>query len=255
MDRLTIVGNWKMNTTPGSAKILGYEISEQVLAEEMCDIIICPSHISLDRVSQAVAGSNVRVGAQDVYPEFSGAFTGEVSPPMLAELVEFVIVGHSERRALFAESDDFVNRKVLAALEHGLKPILCVGESLEDRRTGRAVEVVTSQLVRCVAGLDDVSDLLVAYEPVWAIGTGEAATPRIAQDMMSAIRSALRSRFGDAADSVPCLYGGSVTADNIQSFVRQPDVDGALVGSASLSAESFAAIVARASEAAAGRIE
>ena len=167
---------------------------------------------------------------------------------MLAELVEFVIVGHSERRTLFAESDEFVGRKVVASIQAGLRPILCVGESLEDRRAGRAENIVGSQLRSCLAGVTDVSSLLVAYEPVWAIGTGEAATPQIAQDMMSSIRSVLRSRFGDSADSVPCLYGGSVSADNVQDFVCEPDIDGALVGGASLDAESFAAIVARASE-------
>ena len=253
MHKYTIIGNWKMNTTPKSGSILGYDISGLAFGKDTIDIVICPPHISLDRVAQAVAGSNVRVGAQDVHPEDSGAFTGEVSAPMLAELVDFVIVGHSERRALFAESNEFIAGKVTASIEAGLRPVLCVGESLEDRRAGRAESVVNSQLLACLADVTDVSSLLVAYEPVWAIGTGEAATPQIAQDMMSSIRSALRSRFGDAADSVPCLYGGSVNGDNVQSFVRQPDIDGALVGGASLSAESFAAIVARASEVAAGR--
>ncbi len=237
-----------MNTTPDSAARLVYDISTTIPSEINCDIIICPPFVALDRVSQAVAGSRLRVGAQDVHPEPSGAFTGEVSPPMLTVLADFVIVGHSERRALFGESDDFVGRKVVAAVESGLKPILCVGESLEDRRTGRAEVVVKSQLLRCLADLEDVSGLLVAYEPVWAIGTGEAATPQIAQDMMSALRSALRSKFGDAANSVPCLYGGSVAPDNVRDFVRQPDVDGALVGGASLAAESFASIITRASE-------
>ena len=253
MNRLTIIGNWKMNTTPESAHILGYDILKVISDGDMCNMVICPPHISLDRVAQAVAGSSIRVGAQDVHPEPSGAFTGEVSAPMLAELVEFVIVGHSERRTLFAESDEFIAGKVTASIEAGLKPILCVGESLEDRRAGRADSVVRSQLLACLANVTDVSSLLVAYEPVWAIGTGEAATPQIAQDMMSSIRSALRSGFGDAAHAVPCLYGGSVNADNVQSFVCQPDIDGALVGGASLVAESFAAIVAKASEVAAGR--
>ena len=248
MNRLTIVGNWKMNTAPRLAAILGYDISRSIVDAGMCNIIICPPYISLDRVAQAVAGSGVRVGAQDVHPESSGAFTGEISAPMLAELVEFVIVGHSERRVLFAESDEFIARKVTASIEAGLRPILCVGESLEDRRAGRAESVVSSQLLACLANVTDVSSLLVAYEPVWAIGTGEAATPQIAQNMMSSIRSALRSKFADAADSVPCLYGGSVNADNVQSFVRQPNIDGALVGGASIDAESFAAIVAGASE-------
>lgn len=248
MNRLAIIGNWKMNTTPESAYILGYNISEILSDGGIGNIVICPPHISLDRVVQAVAGSDIQVGAQDVHPESSGAFTGEVSAPMLAELVDFVIVGHSERRALFAESDELIARKVTASIEAGLRPILCVGESLEDRQAGRAESVVRSQLLACLANVTDVSSLLVAYEPVWAIGTGEAATPQIAQDMMSSIRSALRSGFGDAAHAVPCLYGGSVNADNVQSFVRQPDIDGALVGGASLDAESFADIVARASE-------
>ena len=248
MNRLTIVGNWKMNTTLESAFILGYDLSRSIVDVGVCNIIICPPYISLDRVAQSVAGSGVRVGAQDVHPESSGAFTGEVSAPMLAELVEFVIVGHSERRTLFSESDEFIARKVTASIEAGLKPILCVGESLQDRRAGRADRIVGAQLLACLADVTDVSSLLVAYEPVWAIGTGEAATPQIAQDMMSSIRSALRFKFADAADSVPCLYGGSVSADNVQSFVRQPDIDGALVGGASLDAESFAAIVTRASE-------
>ena len=251
MITLTIVGNWKMNTTPESASILGYAISGSITNPDICNIVICPPYISLDRVAQAVAGSGLHVGAQDIHPEPSGAFTGEVSPPMVAELAYFVIVGHSERRTLFSETDELVNRKVLSAVEHGLKPILCVGESLEERQSGRAEEVVTSQLLRCLAGLDDASDLLVAYEPVWAIGTGEAATPQIAQDMMSSIRATLRSRFGEAADSVPCLYGGSVNADNIQDFVRQPDIDGALVGGASLDAASFVSIINRAAEVAA----
>ena len=248
MNTLTMVGNWKMNTAQESAVTLAYDISKMVSPEINCDIIICPPFVALDRVSQAVTGSRIRVGAQNVHPEPSGAFTGEVSPPMLVGLADFVIVGHSERRTLFGESDDFIGRKVVAAVESGLKPILCVGESLEDRQAGRAEEVVTSQLLICLADLEDVSGLLVAYEPVWAIGTGEAATPRIAQDMMSAVRSALRSKFGDRADSVPCLYGGSVSPDNVRDFVRQPDIDGALVGGASLAADSFAAIAARASE-------
>ncbi len=234
--------------TPGSAGALGRDISRTLSPEINCDIIICPSFVALDRVRQAVAGSGLHVGAQDVHPEPSGAFTGEVSAPMLAELADFVIVGHSERRTLFRESDEFVSRKVVAAVEHGLKPILCVGESLDDRRTGRAEQVVASQLLRCVARLKNIHALLVAYEPVWAIGTGEAATPRIAQNMMSSIRAALRSKFGHVADSVPCLYGGSVSPDNVRDYVIQPDIDGALVGGASLSADSFAAIVARASQ-------
>ena len=248
MTTATIVGNWKMNTTPRTAEILAYDIKNAVSVDGIGDIIICPPYISLDRVSRIVSGSRVQVGAQDVHPERSGALTGEVSPEMIAEVAEFVIVGHSERRSLFGESDELVGRKVVASLDAGLKPILCVGESLEDRRAGRAEAVVRSQLLNSLGGIEDVGGILVAYEPVWAIGTGEAANPQIAQYMLGTIRFALNSNFGARADSVPCLYGGSVNADNVQDFVREPDIHGALVGGASLDAQSFAAIVARAAE-------
>ena len=248
MTTSTIVGNWKMNTTLASAEILAYGIRDMRVVGGSVDIIICPPYVSLDRVSRIVSGSRVQVGAQDVHPERSGAFTGEVSPDMIADVADFVIVGHSERRALFGESDEFIGRKVVASLNAGLKPILCVGESLEDRRAGRAEEVVRSQLLNSLGGIEDVDGILVAYEPVWAIGTGEAANPQIAQYMLGTIRFALKSNFGAIADSVPCLYGGSVNADNVQDFVREPDIDGALVGGASLDAQSFAAIVARAAE-------
>ena len=248
MRNLAIVANWKMNTTPESGATLAEGILNALPdGGNNVDIIICPPFVALDRVGRTLEGSTVSLGAQNVHAESEGAFTGEVSATMLQGLVEFVIVGHSERRTLFGESDDFIGAKVVAAVNSGLTPILCVGESLEDRQAGRAVDVVKSQLL---AGLHDVSTLLVAYEPVWAIGTGEAATPQIAQDMMASIREALRSRFGEAADAVRCLYGGSVSPDNVSDFVSQPDIDGALVGGASLSADSFASIVASASEAA-----
>ena len=251
MRKISIIGNWKMNPALSSMDILTYDIiqaSEEPSRSNIKHIVICPPSISLDRVAQAASGSHVKVGAQNVHSEDYGAFTGEISAPMVADLADFVILGHSERRILFGESDAFVNKKVVAALKSGLKPILCVGESFEQRKTGRAEEVVNSQLLGCLEGVSDISDLLVAYEPVWAIGSGEAASPQIAQQMMAAIRLALKTRFGADAESVPCLYGGSVNADNIQDFVRQPDIDGALVGGASLSADSFAAIIARASE-------
>ena len=251
MRKLAIVANWKMNTTPESGATLTEDILDALPnSDDNVDIIICPPFVALDRVRRTMEGSRVSLGAQNVHAEPEGAFTGEVSAPMLQGLVDFVIVGHSERRTLFGESDDFIGAKAVAAVKSGLTPILCVGESLEDRQAGRAVEVVNYQLLTCLAGLDDVSTLLVAYEPVWAIGTGEAATPRIAQDMIASIRDALRSRFGEAADALRCLYGGSVSPDNVSDFVSQPDIDGALVGGASLAAESFASIVASASEAA-----
>ena len=249
MRKLAIVANWKMNTTPESGVALAEDIRRALPgSDNNIDIIICPPFVALDRVGRTLEGSGISLGAQNVHAELEGAYTGEVSAPMLQGLVDFVIVGHSERRTLFGESDDSIGAKVAASVNSGLTPILCVGESLEDRRAGRAVDVVNSQLLTCLAGLDDVSTLLVAYEPVWAIGTGEAATPQIAQDMMASIRDALRSRFGEAADTVRCLYGGSVSPDNVGDFVSQPDIDGALVGGASLSADSFASIVARGSE-------
>ncbi len=255
MNNLTIIGNWKMNLLAKQANSLASDVVSicgRSDLHKLINIVICPPFISIDCVAQAVAGSRVQVGAQNVHDEVSGAFTGEVSASMVAELANFAIVGHSERRILFGESDEFVNRKVIATLDNGLKPILCIGESFEQRQAGRAEDVMKSQLLDCLENVSDISDLLVAYEPIWAIGSGEAASPQIAQGMMNSIRSVLRSEFGNIADSIPCLYGGSVNADNIQDFVREPDIDGALVGGASLSAESFAAIVARASEVASG---
>jgi triosephosphate isomerase (TIM) len=189
----------------------------------------------------------IRLGAQNCHPEDEGAFTGEVSAAMLARLdVAYVICGHSERRALFGEGDDIVNAKVRAVQRHGMRPILCVGEVLDDREAGRQTEVVVTQLAGSLAGIriDDPEDLVIAYEPVWAIGTGRTATPDDAQEMCAAIRQELASRYDDAtAAAVRIQYGGSVKPGNIRALMAQADVDGALVGGASLSSEDFALIV------------
>ena len=245
METTTIVGNWKMNTTPDTAASLASGIRDCLEGQKVAQItvIVCPPFVSLDRVSRALRGSGISVGAQNLHSEPSGAFTGEISAEMLREVAEFVIVGHSERRALCGESDEMIAAKVETALDAGLKPILCVGETLQQRRTGEAQETVERQTAEGLSKVNDVSQTMIAYEPVWAIGTGEAATPEVAQEMMASIRSSLRSRFEDQANSVPLLYGGSVNAGNVRRFVSQPDIDGALVGGASLSVDSFTDIV------------
>ena len=245
METAAIVGNWKMNTTPDTAVSLASGIRDRLEGRKVDQtrVIVCPPFVSLDSVARALEGSEVSVGAQNLHSEPSGAFTGEISAEMLRGLAEFVIVGHSERRTLFAESDELIGAKVEAASAAGLKPILCVGETLQQRSAGEARETVERQVANGLSKVNDVSQTMIAYEPVWAIGTGEAATPEVAQEMMASIRVSLRSRFDDQADSVPLLYGGSVNAGNVRRFVSQPDIDGALVGGASLSVDSFTEIV------------
>ena len=204
------------------------------------DIVLCPPYLSLSAVAEAVSGSAVKVGAQNMHYEDSGAFTGEVSPLMLQGICVYVILGHSERRQIFGETDDMVNRKVKAAFTHGIKPILCVGETLEQREGGQATNVISQQIRAGLAGIDDITGLVVAYEPVWAIGTGQAATPEVAAEIMGgALRESLSSLFGPAAEKVPMLYGGSVNPGNAESYAAQESIHGALVGGASLQAEPF----------------
>ena len=250
MQIATIVGNWKMNKPPSEARLLAQDIRGRLEGRgNGAKVVVCPPSIALETVSRTLEGSDISVGAQNAHSESSGAFTGEISPAMAREFADFVIVGHSERRSLFGESDEFVRGKVEAAIDAGLRPILCVGESAAVRSGGDAERFVCGQLDAAVSGVSDIAGALVAYEPVWAIGTGLAATADSAQQMLGVIRAALRARFGDSANAVPCLYGGSVTASNIADFVRQPDVDGALVGGASLDAASFADSVTRAAAA------
>ena len=242
--RPMVAGNWKMNTTLAEAVQLAAQVRDGAAESNSLtgvDIVLCPPHISLQGVAEAVKGSAVKVGAQNMHYEASGAFTGEVSPTMLQGVCDYVIVGHSERRQLFGETDDMVNRKVKAAFEHGIRPIFCVGETLEQRESGRADEVIAGQVRAGLAGLlDDISGLVVAYEPVWAIGTGQAATPEVAAEIMGgALRDSLSGLFGPAAAAIPLLYGGSVNAGNVESFAAQESIHGSLVGGASLQAEPF----------------
>jgi triosephosphate isomerase len=211
------------------------------------DVMVAPPDILIPAVAQALAGSSVLLGAQNMHFEEKGAFTGEVSPPMLqAYGVTHVILGHSERRHIFHETDELINRKVLAALHHRMTPILCVGETQEEHDSGRALDVVLRQLQRGLENVGDehVSAVAIAYEPVWAIGTGRTATPEQAESIHGAIRGAILERYGrQCADAVRIIYGGSVNDENVDSLVSKPDIDGALVGGASLKADSFARIV------------
>ncbi len=252
MRRKLIAGNWKMNFTAQEAgamlAVLRADLDRDAPALGCGrDILVAPPAVLIPAVSQALAGSSIALGAQNMHFEDQGAFTGEISAPMLKPFgVSHVILGHSERRHIFGERDEFINRKVLAALRHGLVPILCVGETLEEHDAGRALEVVLGQMGRGLEGVgaDALGRIVLAYEPVWAIGTGRNATPEQAGTVHGAIRAVLGERWGRAAaEQVRILYGGSVTPDNVDSLLAKPDIDGALVGGASLKPDSFARIV------------
>jgi triosephosphate isomerase (TIM) len=252
MRDVIVAANWKMHTTPTDAGALATTIAART-RESGVIRVICPPFVSLAAVRDALAeaGASVAVGAQTIHHELTGAYTGEISAPMLAGLATWVIVGHSERRRDAGETDDQIGRKVGRALDAGLRPILCVGEQLEDREAGRAIEVVDAQLRGALGGQDQTAaaagGLVVAYEPVWAIGTGLTATGPDAGAMADAIRRSL-AELGwlDRANDVPVLYGGSVTSSNIAEFLTEPASDGALVGGASLKPDEMAGIVARA---------
>ena len=239
-----IVGNWKMNTTVAEAEELATGIVEGLPHSEGVEAVVCPPFVSLVAVREVLGNNNISIGSQNLYHESNGAYTGEVSADMLTDICRYAIVGHSERRSLFGETDATVNLKVKAALGAGITPIMCIGENLEERQAGRAESVVESQVRSGLEGVDLSAGIVVAYEPVWAIGTGQSASPEIAQAMMAHIRGTLVATGGEeAARGVPLLYGGSVNAGNIGGFIGQPDINGALVGGASLDAESFVEIV------------
>ncbi|MHB0870154.1 MAG: triose-phosphate isomerase [Chloroflexota bacterium] len=239
-----IAGNWKMHTTLQEAVALVDAMRPQLEAIQGVEKVVCPPFISLAAVRDRLQGSSILVGAQDMYFMEKGAYTGEVSPLMLRGLVDYVIVGHSERRQYFGETDDLVAKKVKAALDHGLKPIMCVGERLAEYEAGQTEEVVTRQVKGGLAGLQSIDSLVIAYEPVWAIGTGRPATGAGANQVIGMIRQVVASLFGDeAAGQMRIQYGGSVTPYNIEEFLGQPEIDGGLVGGASLKADSFVEIV------------
>jgi triosephosphate isomerase len=241
-----VAGNWKMNKTTHDAQGLVLELLPDLMAMENIDRVLCPPFTSLWTVRDLLKGTGIGLGAQNLYWEISGAYTGEISPIMLAEVCQYVIIGHSERRQYFHETDETVNRKIKAALIYGLTPIICIGESLTENRSGKTTEVITRQIRD---GLVDLTPeqglkLVIAYEPIWAIGTGLAATPKDANDIhRDVVRSALKDILGsEVAQSIRILYGGSVKPDNAMGFFSQSDIDGALVGGASLSKESFLSI-------------
>ncbi len=243
MARPLVAGNWKMNTTAHEAVALAEALKPGLSAVDGIDRVVCPPFISLAPVAAVLEGSGIDVGAQDAHPEQSGAFTGEVSVSMLAELCDFVIVGHSERRAMFGETDEIVAEKAAAVVAADMRPIVCVGESLEVRETGDAEQFVTGQLKGSLRGVSGPEALVVAYEPIWAIGTGRSARPDAVQKMAAALRLTLAGSYGDeAAARIPILYGGSVKAENVGPFVDRPDIDGALVGGASLDPDEFVRI-------------
>lgn len=245
--RAVIAGNWKMFKTCAETRRFFEQLVPQIGSVDYCDIVVAPPFTALTAAAEAVRGSAVRLAAQDLYWEPEGAYTGEVSAAMLSEVgCAYGIVGHSERRQLFGETDDGVAKKIAALLSRDLTAIFCVGETLEDRESGNAERHVQSQLRAGLAQLTapDLSHIIVAYEPVWAIGTGRTATPDVAQQMHATIRNVISDVYGPAAGEVlRILYGGSVKPGNIADLMAQTDIDGALVGGASLEAASFAAIV------------
>ncbi len=241
-----LAANWKMHKTLGESLQFVAAFLPLVKQATAVEILLAPPFTALARLAEALAGSNVCLAAQNVNPEAQGAFTGEISPGMLADLgCRYAIVGHSERRALFGEDDALVARKARALLDRGIRPIVCVGETLEQREAGRTFDVVGAQLAGSLATLpaERTPEAVIAYEPVWAIGTGRTATPAIAQEVHGFVRGQLASAFGSAAQAIRVLYGGSVKPENVDDLMAQPDIDGALVGGASLDPEAFARIV------------
>jgi triosephosphate isomerase len=238
-----IAGNWKMNTTVAEAVALVKEMRPELDRIDNVDKVICPPFISLAAINELLAGSSIKLGAQNLYFEEKGAYTGEISPLMLAEICQLVIIGHSERRQYFNETVELVDKKVQAALQVGLKPILCIGETIKENESGKTEAVLTNQL-SSTSSQAYSAGMTLAYEPIWAIGTGRAATSEQANQTIGFIRQHISKQHGqEIAQAVRILYGGSVTAENIAEFIKQPEVDGALVGGASLKASQFLSIV------------
>lgn len=246
--KILIAGNWKMNKTAAEGADLVREINQSIGRQTDVGVVVCPPFTALESTAAALEeSSGIQLGAQNMHPKLEGAYTGEVSPIMLRSLFcTYVILGHSERREIFGETDAFINQKVISAIESSLKPILCVGETLQQRENGTTMQVVESQLK---GGLANVSaemaeTLVIAYEPVWAIGTGKVATPEMAQEVHAFIRAQLKALFGDAtANKIRILYGGSMKPENASELLDQPDIDGGLIGGASLKAKSFVDLV------------
>jgi len=247
MRKPIIAANWKMNKTTKKAVQFVEELKKQLANYAGVEVVVCPPFTALSKVYQVLEGSKIVMGAQNMYPEPAGAFTGEISPLMLLEVgCEYVIIGHSERRILLNETDEIINKKLKCASTYRLRPIFCIGENIEERDAGRTQEVIYNQLIKGLAdlGKDDVIKMVIAYEPIWAIGTGRTATPEDANAIHKFIRSTLNDIYDQkVASEIRIQYGGSVRPDNIDAFMAQPDIDGALIGGASLDIRSFVRIV------------
>ena len=247
MRRTVIAGNWKMNMTPSQTKAFITELAPKVKGLDKCDIVLCVPFVDIATAIEAAAGTNIKIGAENVHFAESGAYTGEISASMLTECgVEYVIVGHSERRQYFGETDETVNLRTKAALAKGLKVILCLGEVKEERLAGITDEVVSMQTKLDLAGIskEDLKNVIIAYEPVWAIGTGLTATPEQADETCGVIRATVAKLYGaDAADEITIQYGGSMNENNADELLKKANVDGGLIGGASLKTDKFTAIV------------
>ena len=245
MRKPIIAGNWKMNKTPSEARELVTALAPLV-KDAVCDVVVCTPAVNFAAVSEAIKGTNIKLGAQNMHWKESGAYTGELSAAMLKECgFEYVILGHSERRQYFGETDATVNLRTLAAVKAGLTPIVCVGEKKEEREAGYTNALVSYQTLIALSGLtaEQVKGVVIAYEPVWAIGTGLTATDEQANETIGVIREAIRSAYGDAADEVRIQYGGSMNPKNCKGLMAQPEIDGGLIGGASLKAEDFSKVV------------
>ena len=250
MRKPIIAGNWKMNKTPSEARELVSALVPLV-QDAKCDVVVCTPAVDFAAVSEVIKGTNIKLGAENMHWKESGAYTGELSAAMLKESgVEYVILGHSERRQYFGETDATVNQRVLAAVKAGLTPIICVGEKKEEREAGYTNALVTYQTQIALSGLtaDEVKNVVIAYEPVWAIGTGLTATDEQANETIGVIREAVRAAYGDAADDVRIQYGGSMNPKNCKGLMAQPEIDGGLIGGASLVPEKFVKIIESANQ-------
>ncbi len=243
MRKPIIAGNWKMNKTLSEAKSFIEEVKTLVPSSDKVDSVVCAPALFLDQLVTAAKGTEVKIGAQNMHFEENGAFTGEISPVALSDIgVNYVVIGHSERREMFNETDESVNKKALAAFKHNLVPIVCCGETLEERESGKTNDLVGDQIAKALEGMteEQVQNTVIAYEPIWAIGTGKSSTAQDANEVCAHIRSVVASQFSEnTADAVRIQYGGSVKPENIKEYMAQSDIDGALVGGASLEPNSF----------------
>ena len=245
MRKPIIAGNWKMNNTPEEATALLEGLKPLIADNKTTEAVVCVPAILVQTVKELIKGSEIKLGAENMHWEEKGAFTGEISPLMLNAFdVEYVIIGHSERRQYFAETDETVNKKVLSALAHGLKPIMCVGETLEERESGVTDELVAGQVKKGLAGVESIENVVIAYEPVWAIGTGKTATAEEANRVCGIIRETVGQMLGaEAAEAVRIQYGGSMNPKNVAELMAQPNIDGGLIGGAALKAQDFSELV------------